>query len=263
MGFRFRKSIKIAPGVKMNLTKRGVGTTIGTRGAHLSVHSSGKKTTSVGVPGSGFSYVSSTSTHSRKNEASDNSDTQVQIGDTFYDLGASLAPFVNYAAADLVEFILVEDQKQSPDRQAYLGKNARVLRELLSLANALYYFKLDAWALANLTQKDYLRFSDGATAEVVDALAKSWDQPEKARPTVTRVLKEDIAKLAPYAAHPIPKPSENPKGTLYWEFGKLLTADFGVDPVLAVRANTTAMKVDMDLVAKINSILAKSNTPTL
>lgn len=58
MGFRFRRSFKIAPGLKVNLNKNSVGLTVGTRGAHYTVNSKGKKTTSIGVPGTGMSYTS-------------------------------------------------------------------------------------------------------------------------------------------------------------------------------------------------------------
>ena len=36
MSLRLRRSIKIAPGIKLNLTKSGLGLTAGTRGAHYS-----------------------------------------------------------------------------------------------------------------------------------------------------------------------------------------------------------------------------------
>lgn len=60
MGLRVRRSVNIAPGVKFNVSKKSVGFTVGTKGAHYSVNSSGRKTSSVGIPGTGVSYVSST-----------------------------------------------------------------------------------------------------------------------------------------------------------------------------------------------------------
>ena len=39
MGFRFRKSVKIAPGVKVNFGKKSVGMSIGNRYAGVSVNS--------------------------------------------------------------------------------------------------------------------------------------------------------------------------------------------------------------------------------
>lgn len=56
MGLRFRKSFKIAPGVKINLNKKSAGVTIGTKGAHYTINTSGKRTASVGLPGTGLSY---------------------------------------------------------------------------------------------------------------------------------------------------------------------------------------------------------------
>ncbi len=59
MGLRFRKSIKILPGVKLNLGKKSAGVSVGTTGARYSVNSSGRKTSTVGIPGTGLSYSKS------------------------------------------------------------------------------------------------------------------------------------------------------------------------------------------------------------
>jgi tetratricopeptide (TPR) repeat protein len=48
MGFRARKSIKLAPGVRLNVSKSGVGASVGGKGYRKSVHSSGRRTTTVG-----------------------------------------------------------------------------------------------------------------------------------------------------------------------------------------------------------------------
>jgi hypothetical protein len=61
MGFRFRRSIKILPGFKINLGKRGASLSVGVRGAHTTFGRSGTRTT-VGIPGSGLSYSSTTRT---------------------------------------------------------------------------------------------------------------------------------------------------------------------------------------------------------
>lgn len=58
MGLRFRRSLKIAPGVKLNLTKTGFGMTFGPRGNHYSIHSSGRRTRTIGLPGTGLYYQS-------------------------------------------------------------------------------------------------------------------------------------------------------------------------------------------------------------
>jgi hypothetical protein len=56
MGFRFRKSIKIIPGIRLNISKSGISTSIGGRGATLNVNGEGKSRVTVGLPGTGLSY---------------------------------------------------------------------------------------------------------------------------------------------------------------------------------------------------------------
>lgn len=55
MGFRLRRSIKILPGVRLNLSKSGVSTSVGKPGATINFSSRGTRGT-VGLPGSGLSY---------------------------------------------------------------------------------------------------------------------------------------------------------------------------------------------------------------
>lgn len=56
MGFRFRRSIRLLPGLRLNLGKRGVSVSAGIRGAHITVGQEGTRTT-VGIPGTGVSYT--------------------------------------------------------------------------------------------------------------------------------------------------------------------------------------------------------------
>jgi len=56
LGLRFRKSIKIAPGVKINLGKKSAGISFGAKGVSYSVNSSGRRTSTIGIPGTGISY---------------------------------------------------------------------------------------------------------------------------------------------------------------------------------------------------------------
>jgi hypothetical protein len=54
--FRFRRSIKILPGVRWNLNKGGSSLTFGGRGYRHTIGSKGSRTT-VGIPGTGISYT--------------------------------------------------------------------------------------------------------------------------------------------------------------------------------------------------------------
>src|SRR4030095_4505854 len=58
--FRFRRSSKLGPGVRLNVGKTGLGVSVGARGARRTFHSSGRQTSSVGIPGTGLGYVHTT-----------------------------------------------------------------------------------------------------------------------------------------------------------------------------------------------------------
>ena len=70
MGIRFRRSIKIMPGVKVNLSKRGISTSFGTRGVYYTIGSNGRRTSSVGIPGTGISSVSTWNKKFKNNNVS-------------------------------------------------------------------------------------------------------------------------------------------------------------------------------------------------
>lgn len=57
MALRMRKSVKIAKGVNLNFGKTGASLSFGPRGLRQTIHSNGRRTTSIGIPGSGISYV--------------------------------------------------------------------------------------------------------------------------------------------------------------------------------------------------------------
>jgi hypothetical protein len=57
MAIRMRKRIKLFPGVYINLSKSGISTSIGMRGASITL-GHGKTRTNVGVLGTGISYNS-------------------------------------------------------------------------------------------------------------------------------------------------------------------------------------------------------------
>ena len=56
MGLRFQRRIKVFPGVRINLSKSGVGFSVGGRGAHIGIDSRGRRYASVGLPGTGVSW---------------------------------------------------------------------------------------------------------------------------------------------------------------------------------------------------------------
>jgi hypothetical protein len=52
---RFQRSIKLIPGVRLNLSKSGVGISAGVRGLRAGIDAKGRAYTNVGLPGTGIS----------------------------------------------------------------------------------------------------------------------------------------------------------------------------------------------------------------
>ena len=65
MGFRFRKSFKAGP-FRATISKSGISTSFGVKGARITKKANGKTMSTVGIPGTGLSYVSETSSKNKK-----------------------------------------------------------------------------------------------------------------------------------------------------------------------------------------------------
>ena len=66
MGLRFRKTISLGKGLRLNLNKKSVGLSFGTKGARYSVNSDGRKTFSIGIPGTGLYWTESSNSKKKK-----------------------------------------------------------------------------------------------------------------------------------------------------------------------------------------------------
>ena len=55
MGFRFHKTIRILPGIRLNVSKTGTSVSIGGRGASVNIGKRGV-TRTIGIPGTGISH---------------------------------------------------------------------------------------------------------------------------------------------------------------------------------------------------------------
>lgn len=60
MGWRFRRSVKIFPGLRLNISKRSAGLSAGPRGAKVSINTRGEVRRTAGIPGTGLSYTEQT-----------------------------------------------------------------------------------------------------------------------------------------------------------------------------------------------------------
>jgi hypothetical protein len=60
-GFRFYRRIKVLPGIKLNVSKSGVSTSVGVKGAHVTIGGPRGTRATAGLPGTGVSYTEVTS----------------------------------------------------------------------------------------------------------------------------------------------------------------------------------------------------------
>lgn len=112
--FRFRRSFKIFPGVRLNLGKKSTSLSIGGRGARYTFGTAGSRTT-IGIPGTGLSYTDIHRSHKR---------------------GSQRHAGIPLPSEEWVQSHMVDQPIHVPDR----GKNERPIRqdqidELNSLKN--------------------------------------------------------------------------------------------------------------------------------
>jgi hypothetical protein len=75
MGWRFRNSVKLLPGVRLNFSKSGISTSVGGPGATINFGKQGTRST-LGFPGSGISYSKLHSTPSSGDGGGEHDSTQ-------------------------------------------------------------------------------------------------------------------------------------------------------------------------------------------
>ena len=79
MGLRFRKSISLCKGVRLNFGKTGASISVGGKGYRKTINTKGQVTTSVGIPGTGIYY---TDTKSLKNNRTSRSSSNRNVNYT-------------------------------------------------------------------------------------------------------------------------------------------------------------------------------------
>ena len=117
MGFRFRRSVKICKGVKINVSKSGTSLSLGGAGHSVNFGSKGVRTT-VGIPGTGLSYSTSTATSSGRGHKSSNSARVTSATSSFPAVSGSLAVHMN----DKGQVSIFDDQGNQIVDQVILRK---------------------------------------------------------------------------------------------------------------------------------------------
>lgn len=103
MGLRFRKSVTLCKGVKLNFGKTGMSVSVGGKGYHKTINTKGQVTTSVGIPGSGIYY-----TDTKRLGGNRQANTQKNIQNQYYTQNAirEPQPVMEYEINDSIESYL-------------------------------------------------------------------------------------------------------------------------------------------------------------
>ena len=103
MGLRFRKSVTLCKGVKLNFGKTGMSVSVGGKGYHKTINTKGQVTTSFGIPGSGIYY-----TDTKRRGGNRQATTQRNIQNQYYNQNAirETQPVQEYEINDSIESYL-------------------------------------------------------------------------------------------------------------------------------------------------------------
>jgi tetratricopeptide (TPR) repeat protein len=178
MGFRLYKSVRLGKGVRLNLSNSGIGISAGVPGASYSVHSSGRTTRTVGVPGSGVSYRSSTYSKSSRSTGSRRTATPVAAAPVYPKAGV-FAPkaekvFVQGVTAymqgryddGLRAFRDVEDRDATSQHVGYAYFAGMCLVGLERESEAIPYFEGVLASDSSIPDPMMARYGVGGTMEV-------------------------------------------------------------------------------------------------
>lgn len=83
MGLRFHKSIKLPFGLRLNLSKSGIGFSFGVKGFRISKSANGRTRKTISIPGSGISYVKEEGSNKKKRKKSSSSSSSTKLKEVY------------------------------------------------------------------------------------------------------------------------------------------------------------------------------------
>ena len=131
MSIRFRKSMKLLPGVRLNFSKETVGLSFGVPGARYTINSKGRRTVSTGIPGTGIYNVETLSSGTRSSRSRSNSSPE-EAFDATENRNGPPAPglFARKAERALNTFLLDIYNADEPDDATSVIAKAAALKEI-------------------------------------------------------------------------------------------------------------------------------------
>ena len=117
MGLRFRKSVTLCKGIKLNFGKTGMNVSLGGKGYHKTINTKGQVTTSVGIPGTGIYY---TDTKRLGNNKQSGTNTRRNTVNQYYNQSTYIEPQQEYDINDSVEEYLTHPETSlEPNYEQY------------------------------------------------------------------------------------------------------------------------------------------------
>lgn len=156
MGFRYRKSITLMPGVRMNISPSGIGYSAGVRGARISRSPSGRVTRTLSIPGTGLSHVQTLSGGSRSGARSSGAASRAASPSP----AAPPKPGLFAPAAEKALYQAVAAGTPRPDDLPKVGRDHPEVRVLAA------------------TLEGFLQFQTGNHARARECLAWAFAQPQ-------------------------------------------------------------------------------------
>ena len=126
MSLRFRKSMKLLPGVRLNFSKETVGLSFGVPGARYTMNSKGRRTVSAGIPGTGLYNVETLSSGTRSSRSSSSTESTFEAVESFGPHAPGL--FARKAERALNKFLLDIYNSDHPDDVASVFEKAAALK---------------------------------------------------------------------------------------------------------------------------------------
>lgn len=162
MGWRYRKSMTILPGVKVNFGLRSTSISFGGKGFRTTYSSTGRVTRSIGIPGTGLSYVSTSSNGSRRQRQRNQQASTPAASNRSFEAVTERSPQIHHPTSDEIatqiqeiyrvadetinwrEILISDDEDTSDEWRYYKQRAEKVLNgdidtyfELISELNPL------------------------------------------------------------------------------------------------------------------------------
>ena len=129
MSLRFRRSMKLIPGVRLTFNKDSLGLSFGVPGARYTMNTKGRRTLSTGLPGTGISHVQTLSS-GRNSSRSTRTEQSIQEEMLPYETPAHLRPglFSRKAEREFYKFLMDIYRHDSKDTPQEVFEKANVLK---------------------------------------------------------------------------------------------------------------------------------------